>query len=182
MNTKKAAAKSFFVSVVVFIIGTTVFLLQNALNGKTKSYGNHPDNLQLETIRCVSDDYNYPFFTYDNTIRHDTEINVVFNNEAISSISLVYKLYYENINFAQTSNAFNHAAMNKEFSKEGLQADALNANYNVSDDVMRMSIYANKNTYNDQSKKYFLINGDPKDKTEYIDNYTQIGFTCKDIS
>lgn len=181
-KTKKRIGSEVFVAIGMFlVIVAVVLLLAFFLRGQTTVSGENPDVKSTISLNCVSDDYKYDFFPYDNSDNKNLKIDIIFENEKVSSASLVYMLYYQNAENITESDAENHASMNINFSKDGLEADALNANFSKLSDGLKMSLYANIEDINDVTSKYFLL--DYFDKGYTIKNIQRIyeskGLICK---
>lgn len=181
-KTKKHIGSEVFVAIGMFlVIVAVVLLLAFFLRGQTTVSGENPDVKSTISLNCVSDDYKYDFFPYDNSDNKNLKIDIIFENEKVSSASLVYMLYYQNAENITESDAENHASMNINFSKDGLEADALNANFSKLSDGLKMSLYANIEDINDVTSKYFLL--DYFDKGYTIKNiqrvYESKGLVCK---
>lgn len=169
-KTKKRIGSEVFVAAGMFlVIVAVVLLLAFFLRGQTTVSGENPDVKSTISLNCVSNDYKYDFFPYDNSDNKNLKIDIIFENEKVSSASLVYMLYYQDVESITESDAENHASMNINFSKDGLEADALNANFSKLSDGLKMSLYANIEDINDVTSKYFLL--------DYFDN----GYTIKNI-
>ena len=181
-KTKKRIGSEVFVAIGMFlVIVAVVLLLAFFLRGQTTVSGENPDVKSTISLNCVSDDYKYDFFPYDNSDNKNLKIDIIFENEKVSSASLVYMLYYQDVESITESDAENHASMNINFSKDGLEADALNANFSKLSDGLKMSLYANIEDINDVTSKYFLL--DYFDKGYTIKNIQRIyeskGLICK---
>lgn len=181
-KTKKRIGSEVFVAAGMFlVIVAVVLLLAFFLRGQTTVSGENPDVKSTISLNCVSDDYKYDFFPYDNSDNKNLKIDIIFENEKVSSASLVYMLYYQDVESITESDAENHASMNINFSKDGLEADALNANFSKLSDGLKMSLYANIEDINDVTSKYFLL--DYFDKGYTIKNiqrvYESKGLICK---
>lgn len=181
-KTKKRIGSEVFVAAGMFlVIVAVVLLLAFFLRGQTTVSGENPDVKSTISLNCVSDDYKYDFFPYDNSDNKNLKIDIIFENEKVSSASLVYMLYYQDVESITESDAENHASMNINFSKDGLEADALNANFSKLSDGLKMSLYANIEDINDVTSKYFLL--DYFDKGYTIKNIQRIyeskGLICK---
>lgn len=181
-KTKKHIGSEVFVAIGMFlVIVAVVLLLAFFLRGQTTVSGENPDVKSTISLNCVSDDYKYDFFPYDNSDNKNLKIDIIFENEKVSSASLVYMLYYQDVESITESDAENHASMNINFSKDGLEADALNANFSKLSDGLKMSLYANIEDINDVTSKYFLL--DYFDKGYTIKNIQRIyeskGLICK---
>ena len=173
-NTGILIIGTVFVAIIIILL---IFLMQ----GKTTTSGNYPENMSDEALSCEANNIDYPIFTYDNAIKKEAKVNILFSKDKIKSISLSYSLYYNDEEKIIGSEAHNHAAMNISFGKNSMGADALNANYAKLEDKMRMSLYASGSDITTITLKYFLINTEsiPDKITDYEDIYKDKGFKCE---
>lgn len=162
----------------VVLLGVGILFLTQ---GSTTT-GQYPEDVRSESLTCVKDNIDYPFFAYDNATKKTAKIDIVFNQDKMKSIALTYSLYYNDSNSITASEAHNHAAMNKSFAASGLEADALDATYSKLKDRMQMTLYANQNS-DIANLKYFLIDRDITDYNlnSYKDYYISLGFNCDNI-
>lgn len=164
--------------IILVIVVASVTILYFLLRGNTTVTHTAIDNESSVSFTCTANNFSYPFFDYDESIKKETTVNVIFSdNNKLSSISLTEIMYYPNTAMAEKSSTLNHASMNKSFGSI-LGADALNANYNVSDSAMRMQIYANSSQYAEESKKYFLANDSEDNMRSLKRNFEKQGFEC----
>ena len=178
-STNKVAAAVIFGCLAVLVV--ILFLL---MRGKTVTVGQYPDPVSSVGVSCVNTGNKYPIFTYDSADKRETTVSMIFGGEKLASISLMHKLYYSSESLITGSEAHNHAAMNIDFGKNHLGADALGANYARLSDGMKMSLYAKADSITSVSAKYFLINFDeylPETIEEFTKNYTAQGFTCEKV-
>ena len=155
-----------------------VFMMQ----GKTTTSGGYPENTKDGSIICNNNGLDYPFFRYDESIKKDTEITALFNDENLKSISLRYTLSYSNESLATTSEAQNHAAMNINFGNNQLEADAFSARYSKNGNKMIMNLYASQSDLKTTNgNRYFLLDNLSIDSSieQYKDYYEKQGFICK---
>lgn len=178
-NKRNLKISAIIIGIILAVIIIVLFIL--LLNGKTTTTGNYPDNVSDESLTCTANNIKYPFFTYDNATKKEAEINILFSRDKLKSIALTYSLYYDNQQSITGSEAHNHAAMNISFGKNGMGADALNANYAKLENRMRMSLYANGNEISNISLQYFFIttNSIPENVAAFKNIYQGIGFKCE---
>lgn len=175
--------KIFGTILVIVIIATCITVLAILMKGETKTSGQNPTNVEGGMLACRSAEITYPIATYDSSINKDLRITANFYGNKVSAISLKYELFYNNAQQITTSEAHNHAAMNISFGKDGLSADAFNANYSKMENSMKMSLYANTDNIKPISAKYFMIDTNDGEKLpstiqEYQANYEKQGFAC----
>ena len=161
---------------VVIVAACIVCYFVIRLNGSSTIVTGSPSFESSKSLVCTSNSFKYPFFEYDNASWQSTELNMIFANNKISSISLTHKMQYATEALASTSSSTNHASMNKSFARDNYRADALNANYNVNDNIMRMTIFTD--ILDNTNRKYFLINDIISDFESYRKNYVDLGFNC----
>ena len=148
------------------------------VNGNVKTV-NSPASIETTaSLSCTIENFTYPFFTYDKSNSKSVDVSLLFNNGELSSISLTTKMQYNSDKEANISSSQNHAAMNMSFGQE-LGADALSANYSNNNNTFRMSIYANMSQYNDDTKKYFLVETSSENINDFEYNYVSKEFNCK---
>ena len=149
-------------------IGVCLILLAVALffgfflQGDTRIDNLTDEHIFSDSLSCGSEDVNYPYFIYDNSRKKEIKINVVFANDRLDTISLVYKLYYNSADDIKASETTNHAEMNKSFASHGLGADAFGANYSILSDAMQMALYAEGRQLNSILAKYFFLDEEPE--------------------
>ena len=153
------------------------------MQGGTTVTGSYEGLRKREALTCESDLMVYPLFKFDESIGKSLKINVIFGEGGLGSISLLYKLDYTNIQDARFSEAYNHAEMNKTFSKDGLGVDALGVKYGVLSDGLQFSIYSKGDEISNKILKYFMLDdvGDIKNLTreKMTKVYNNIGLNCK---
>lgn len=166
-------------SIVLIIIAIACMLIYFT-KGKVTISGSLPGDQQNPSLQCVANNLNYPFFRYDESKGKTTEINAIFYNDKLGSISIIHTLYYDNIDQADGSEAQNHASMGIHFAKDGLGSDPFSAHYSKQQDRMSMTLYAKSSELSEISGKYFLINdidiGSPIETYENM--YKSLGFIC----
>ena len=179
MKTKKIIIAVLALGVLTACLAILIIKMQ----GETKTTGSYPDKETSRSLICESQDKEYPFFTQNESKAKNLKIAANFYNNKISAISLTYILYYDSESQIVSSEAHNHAAMNIDFGKSGLSADALDANYSKMTDSLKMILYVNENDFNVTTAKYFLI--DVKEKrdlpntlTDFEKYYKTQGLSC----
>lgn len=165
------------------IIIACVVVLIISMKGETKTSGQNPTSVASESLVCESTEINYPIASYDNSISKKLKIITNFYDGKANAISLAYELFYNNTQQVTASEAHNHAAMNISFGKDGLNADAFNANYSKMENSMKMSLYTNTDNIKPISAKYFMLSVNNTDSLpstiqEYQTNYEKQSFIC----
>lgn len=161
----------------VFIV-VMILIFQNKQPTIT---GTWAENETSESVTCTADGISYPFFDYDKASGKNAKIDAAFKNDKLSSIFLVYQMYYDEQNLVKTSLNSNNADMGISFSKNGLSPTAFNISFTSFDNTMQMSLYASANELSNASAKYFLI--DESVASRYTKdilskNYEDQGFVC----
>lgn len=165
----------------ICLIGAAVFFVLTFLNHESRTTsGGYPEPEKSSFITCTSTGLDYPYYRYDNSLRKETEVNMIFRDEIIDSISLTHILFYNNEQESIGSEAQNHASMGIHFAKDGLGADPFSAHYSIESDRMTMSLYAKATDLSQSASKYFLLNHSENklQKTEYKKIYESQGFKC----
>ena len=166
---------------VLLVVTAIVLIILFLLNGRTTIGDTTKTNVTAESLSCESDDAEYPIFSYDDSDRKNIKINMLFGEKKLDTLSFVYRLYYTDNDKIVSSEAVNHADMNKSFSKDGLSPDAFGANYALLSDSMQMTLNANKKQIDGVSSKYFLLEGVNNYSKDSLKNHFESkGFKCKD--
>lgn len=127
------------------------------LNGNTTITGVFQGNTVTDTLVCESDQVAYSIFAFDGSASKNLRINAIFEDNQLNSVSLMYKLNYNDQETLSFSEARNHVEVNESFKNDGLNYDALNAKYGIMSDGIQFSIYAKDNNINEKTLKYFMI-------------------------
>ena len=178
---KNAKKIIFGIAGVLLFVVAIVLIVLYLLSGKTTIGNNVRTDVVAESLSCESDEIQYPFFSYDESDRKNTKINILFDEKKIDSLSFVYRLYYGDNERIVTSEAVNHANMNEAFEKDSLPPDSFDAVYAVLNDSMQMTLNATKKQIDGVSSKYFLLEGANNYSKESLKNYYESkGFKCRD--
>ena len=154
------------ICIIVTVVSIVLFLLQGTVKTVSRS------EIEVsESVVCEGEGLFYPLFRYDNSKGKSIKINVVFDEDRFETISLVYKLDYDNTEQSKQSSVENHAAMNKSFYEDSMEADSLDVRYSNLGDAMQMTLYAEAKQLNGVTAKYFLLDG--------VTNYTRDTITRK---
>lgn len=164
--------------IIVSIILIAVFLLK----GQTTVTGQNGSTINSESLICESENQNYQFLSYDRTTRKTAKISALFNNNELNSISLLYTLYYSDLELVETSKTVNSAQLNVFYSKDGLPANSFFKSVSSSNITVTISLYADKTNFDNKTSKYFMADGLDKisNYEDFKKLYTERGFTCKD--
>lgn len=165
---------------VILITVAIILTLWLLLRGQTNVAGEHPEPDVSKSLVCINDDFEYFAFSATDAIKTDTHIIAVFVGDELSSISLTQKYFYNSSSEAMAEKSRFQVSVEKSFSGSSLGYRALGANYAAIDNMLRMSLSANSDEINMNSKKYFLIEDSPNTIFEYKKNYEKQNFTCKE--
>ncbi len=162
----------------VAIIGFVMFLQ----NGETIVTGEFGKSAKRESLACETRNVSYSIFDYDNAKEKNLKINATFSDNGLDSISLVYRLGYEDETELEYSEARNHATVNQRFYEDGMAPDSLSAKYGIVGDSVQFSIFANDGDMNNKTMKYFLLDNVPDIKTVTLEKmariYNEAGLNC----
>lgn len=183
MNNNKTGMSVWLVVVGILcaciaVVCLVIFLL----HGETTTTGGYNEGGAQESLTCTSNEVPYPLFEYDESTGKKMEITALFKDGDLDSISLVYKLDYEDEEKVKKSEAINHVALNNSFHDNGLEADALNATYSKLSDGMQLSLYAEGSNLNAKTLKYFLLKNmfnKPYSRDKITKTYTSQGLNCE---
>ena len=163
-----------FFAIIAFLIFASLF------SQRQEKTGENSEAVHISSLTCTADDYLYPFLVFDNANKKDFRIVVSFEGEKIKSASLQQMLYYDDSDLIKQSEGENRAAMNMSFSENGLDPDALDANYAKLKDGIKISFYGSFERDGKTGMKYFLLD----ESKEYNINsakqsYEALGMNCE---
>lgn len=183
-NTSKKGHNNKNISLILglcLVIVAIIVIILFFLKGNTVISNTGGDTTTTEALACESSKVSYPYFTYDNSTKKNMKINIIFMNNKIDSISLIYNLYYNSAEEINRSESLNHAEMNKNFATKGLDADSLDAKYSKLDTSLQMTLNAETQKINEISARYFLL--DKAASSYNMDSlskqYNSKGLDCK---
>ena len=177
-NTRKVA---YAIAGVLFVVIAIVLVILFLLNGSVTKGDSSRTDIETESLSCESGDVEYPFFSFDESNKKSLKINMIFGEKRLDSLSLVYRLYYDDSDKISGSVAVNHADMNKSFNEDGLPVDVFGATYATLDDSMQMTLNASRKQINGATAKYFLLDEVTNySKDNLKEHYESKGFKCKD--
>lgn len=185
MKAQKKHRTKLIIGIILIIMLSTVCITSiKLMKGEIKTSGQNPTDIKGQSLTCESNSIKYPIITYDNSTAKSLKITTNFYDNSLSSISLTYTLHYDNADQIAASEAFSHAEMNTNFSKDDLDTDALYAHYSKMKDSMKIILYATKNDLTTTTAKYFMINTDAENSLsngaiKLQENYEKQGFICK---
>ena len=134
-----------------------IVLIISLLSQRLVTISDDVEDVYIKSLTCEADNYLYPFFVFDQSIKKEFKIIVTFDEESFKTISLQQMLYYDDDEYIKQSETKNHAAMNISFGENGLEADTLDAVYARRKDGMRFGIYGVREGISDEAMKYFLL-------------------------
>ena len=178
-NTKKENKTNKLALIGIILIILAIFLLLGFfLSGETKVSGEWSGIEKSETIVCGISGKDYPFFTYNKAQDKTTKVNIIFDGDKITAISLTHILYYDNEKAIIDSENLNHVAMNENFGTDSLGFDALGLKFSKFDEGLQMSLYTRE--VNDRMLKYFMLDGTSTyDMAKLQQIYESQGFKCE---
>ena len=145
-----------FLSIVLVCV-SVVSILLFLMHGETTVTGVYDGAEVQYDLVCESGITAYPLFNYDNSYKKSLKINAIFKSNKISSISLIYKLFYDNQADIDKSESINHAALNLLSQGEGLGPDVYDAKFSKLTDGLQLSLYASGNNITEKALKYFML-------------------------
>ena len=177
---KRIAHYKYTLTGTLFIAVSVVLLFWFLLRGQTFVSGKYPEPEASKSLTCFREDYDYPVYNSQDATKSTTSIVAIFSENSISSISLTQKYYYNDEASAMANKGRFQVTMSKCFAGSSLKYGALGVSYAVANDMLRISLSADSNEINGNSKSYFLINGSPESFSDYKENYEGQQFVCKE--
>ena len=129
------------------------------MHGETIVTGSYGGTKLIKHLTCESYTTSYPLFNYDGSDSKSIRINASFEDDRLSSISLIYKLGYSNTEEIDKSEATNHAALNMSYQNDGLASDSYSAKYSKFKDGIQLSLYVTSDDIDNKALKYFILDG-----------------------
>ena len=167
--------------VLIFVAIIAIIIL--LLNGETKITGEFEGQKNTEALICEGEETAYPIFKYDNANSKSLKINAVFEDEKLTSISLIYKLDYDTEEEMKKSESVNHVAMSDNFADDGMEFDDLNSKYSFLDNSLQFSLYGRGDELNQKSLRYFMLlniyDKDKLTKEKAAKTYNEKGLDCE---
>lgn len=165
---------------IICIVTTFVLLIIFLLQGNTTISDEGGDVDITESITCSSDDFTYPFFKHNEANGSSIKINAIFDDSKLDTISLTYKLEYDEEEQAKQVSAINHASLNGHFKDDSLGADALGAHYSVTKGTMQLNLHAEASDITGITSKYFMIDNTSGNhsKDTLIKMFNNKGLNC----
>ncbi|MBQ3348646.1 hypothetical protein IJG90_03990 [Candidatus Saccharibacteria bacterium] len=167
--------------ILLFVVAG-VLIIWFFLHGETTVTGGFPEPESSESISCEVTGKVNDIFNIDDTSKVTTRVTATFLESKLSSISLVYSLYYNDSTAIGASESKNHAAINLATQSEGLGSDIFNLHFNKLTDRLEIRLYTEADNINNKNSKYLMMNGLSDDgaytKTLIEKIYESQGFKC----
>lgn len=182
-NDKKHRRNTWLViASIVLVCIAVVCLVLFLTQGQTTVTGNYDGTDTQEKIVCESKITAYPLFTYDSSNGKSMKITGTFQDKELKTISLTYKLNYDDTEQVKQSEAANHGALNTLSQNEGLGPDAYEATYSKLKDGLQLSLYASGSEIDNRALKYFMLEdltSKPYTMDQIAKVYANKGLNCK---
>lgn len=183
-NRKKRDKNTWLIITSIILVCIAAFcLILFLIQGKTTVTDSYKSATETQgRLICESQTTTYPLFTYDSSTSKSMKITAIFKNNDLNSISLIYKLNYDNVEEITQSEASNHASLNLTTQKDGLGPDAYNATYGKLNDGLQLSLYATGGDIDDKALRYFMLENltsVPYSKDKIAKIYTNQGLKCE---
>ena len=181
MDYRTMKKKNAIVFVAIALIVIVVVMIIIALTHGDMTVKNSGSITKVKSLRCESEQVKYPFYN-DSADKRMMRINIVMSDNGINSVSLVYRLYYDNLGEEMISRYTTglQSTISESFGADGLKTNALNVTYSTFSDSTQMTLYTEARDINNVTKKYFLLE-DIKDNYKVEDiskKYRDKGLIC----
>lgn len=180
-NNRKIPISLILPAGIILVVVILFVSLLFAMRGENITVGAWPETESTDSLSCSSNNVEYPFFKYDNSTKKKMEVSMIFENSILKSTSLLYVLYYPNVEEVNRSNAINQNAMGRNMGENGFSTTAFNINYQILADSLQMSLFMKSDEITDESSKYLLLDSiDTRGltKTALKNAYSNKGFAC----
>lgn len=178
---KKSLRKNYYaVGGVTLIILAIIAFVAFLLHGSSIIVSGGGNITITHSVSCEGDGIKYPFGNSDGADKKTLSVKMVLNGDKMSTISLVYKLYYDDISKIERARTNFNSTINKAFSEDGLEAGAFGATYSALSDNMQMTLYAKAKDIDEVASKYFLLEDTKGDyeKSQILKVYSERGLSC----
>ena len=177
-NSKTALVIVGIIAICIAVVCILVFFMQ----GKTTVVGDYSGTKTQARLICESTTTSYPLFNYDNSTGKSMKITATFEDDELNTISLIYKLNYNDAEEIKKSESVNHAALGVRSQDDGLGPDAYEAKYSKLKDGLQLSLYASKDDIDSRALEYFLLNdliSTPYNQEKVAKIYAKQGLKCE---
>ncbi len=162
---------------IILVILVSIFLF----SGDVSVNNNDGFSEKTQSLTCEKNNALYPFLAGiddEGTIK----INVVFDKKTLDTISLVYKIYYDDKAQIERSEVQSRILMNENFNNDNLGTEALGSVFSALKDAMQLSLQANSDEINSITAKYFLLDGlnGMYSRKVVMEHYINEGFDCRE--
>lgn len=181
-DKEKKVSRTFLVivGIILVCVAITCFVLF-MINGETKIKSTQSKNKYLERLVCESDNTTYTLFSYDNSVSKNLKITMTFNEKKLDTISLIYKLKYDDIDEVGKSESINHGKFNTTSQEDGLGPDAFGAVFSKLKETLQLSLYASDSDIDSKALKYFMLDNLASasyNLEKITDVYANLGLNC----
>lgn len=164
----------------VLIVLAVVAFVAFLLHGSSITVNGGGNVTTTHSVSCEGNDATYPFGNSGEADKKSLSVKMVLNGDKMSTISLVYKLYYSDVSKIEKARMNFNSAINESFGESGIEADSFGATYSILSDAMQMTLYAEAKDINETAAKYFLLedtNGN-YEKNQILKAYSEKGLSC----
>lgn len=180
-NNKSLIIRGISLILVICFIGIVIWLL--TYSRETTTITNH-DNSVSSSLECNSSHPVEPFFHSSNSTKAKHVIRLLFKNDVLNEMSYDYDASFETEDDATYAEAVLHAKYNQYMGEHRLYKDDYSPSFNVIENKVRMSIYADGKKITKSVLPLFYI---PDENFEELNDlkpkdlkniYAKQGFTC----
>ena len=161
------------------LIIAIILILWFFLHGEIKTTGTWNGTETSKSISCIANDIPYPLYGDDNPTGSQTKINIIFNGDRPTSISLVRVATYPDSETARRHSATHSFTITDNIAKAGIKDNAITTNLDYENNSAQMTLYTTGSNINNKSAKFFLLNSLPNKIGDYTKKYTEQGFLCE---
>ena len=156
---------------ILLIVASVVLIIWFFLKGEVTVTGSYPKPETSDSITCIGADIPYPYFRTDGVSKTIINVTGVFEDDKLSTISLIYSIYYSNPNDVNRNIAVNQANINLATQADGLGSNIFNIHFSEFSDHIDA-----------RSSKYLMLNSalehDTYSKSLVEKIYTKQGLDC----
>lgn len=167
---------------ILLIVASVVLIIWFFLKGEVTVTGSYPKPETSDSITCIGADIPYPYFRTDGVSKTIINVTGVFEDDKLSTISLIYSIYYSNPNDVNRNIAVNQANINLATQADGLGSNIFNIHFSEFSDHIDARFYAEAKDITARSSKYLMLNSalehDTYSKSLVEKIYTKQGLDC----